>query len=663
MNKTRHLRYHRIASRYLKAKVGFDPTRTEDEIREIQQALAFLLEMDPRDGTRMIERESRNIESVKDTLSKVEEQSELGSWFKIAGLTKAWDQEVVGKTKQIVRRLGYFTPGNLGDEEVEFFSEAIKEDVRDLVKTLKKMVKYTGMPEAEQFVHRGITIQNPEGLPGPSVQKAVDSLDRLLNRFKEVGLEDIVHASVSRVLLLGIDPVGGRAGYYSHKDQTIGVIIPKVMEGHGRMFDIWIDEVFIHELGHHIHLKHITPEAKEFWDSAWTSLKAPSISAKERQVFFDMLVKNRGNATQVSRNLTSFDRLKWVSMLHHLGWTKGIKRLSINKKGQEDLKFFKDPRALAIERLTKRRWPLTEENIAEQMKNDQNSVLRLFRLKGMMATSDLPPSEEVNRIMEDQKMEKLREELGFPTWYAETDEKEDFAENFVEFITHPERMPEQRLHRMKRTLWLSGFGGKNVMRLARIRKLVRRYQANTTSGQRTAALTRKILAGWVGSQSKEVSRGTVFDLLRGGLRNISGGSGSESWFEIYIDYFAGDPDYDQPVKSAYIAFGFRFGSVRPAQLRPESAGFYPQQNAQPHQLRSYFYEDFVDALVDSLRQGDGRTYVDVGHSAEGSEFGLGPMTPIRVFIETERNEDGESIYKRALTSYKMKTKRKVTLSV
>ena len=83
--------------------------------------------------------------------------------------------------------------------------------------------------------------------------------------------------------------------------------------------------------------------------------------------------------------------------------------------------------------------------------------------------------ETVERIRsEDKSVDQALDALGIPTHYGRTNIKEDFAETFVLFMVAPDRLSEIARYRMGRALWLSGFHGKPVMRVARRRTPPRR---------------------------------------------------------------------------------------------------------------------------------------------------------------------------------------------
>lgn len=62
--------------------------------------------------------------------------------------------------------------------------------------------------------------------------------------------------------------------------------------------------------------------------------------------------------------------------------------------------------------------------------------------------------------------------LKTPTVYSQRNYQEDFAETFAFYICKPDQLSDVATYRMERTLWLSGFAGKNL-REALLRRLVR----------------------------------------------------------------------------------------------------------------------------------------------------------------------------------------------
>lgn len=74
-----------------------------------------------------------------------------------------------------------------------------------------------------------------------------------------------------------------------------------------------------------------------------------------------------------------------------------------------------------------------------------------------------------------QNVERRKDDLGIPSDYGRTDVKEDFAETFVLWMTNPRKLHPVAQWRMGRALWLSGYGGKPIMRLGMARRVAELY--------------------------------------------------------------------------------------------------------------------------------------------------------------------------------------------
>lgn len=119
-----------------------------------------------------------------------------------------------------------------------------------------------------------------------------------------------------------------------------------------------------------------------------------------------------------------------------------------------------------------------ERNAERTVKHRKESVLGVGYSGGLgISAKDIEEIRKADPSI-DQALNEAYTDLGVPSDYGKSNENEDFAESFAIFITDPSKLNEKALFRMKRTLWLSGFGGKPVMRLAH------RVAARYISGRR-----------------------------------------------------------------------------------------------------------------------------------------------------------------------------------
>jgi hypothetical protein len=168
--------------------------------------------------------------------------------------------------------------------------------------------------------------------------------------------------------------------------------------------------------------------------------------------------------------LRGIDKVKFAYWLRNPMWGQPLitpKQFRLTKAGEAVFDILRDPHKWYVEHEgeisyagdTEEKW------VARAVKNKRENLLLDY--SGGMGISP----KEVENLRKadpaiDQALEQEYQALGVPSEYGKTNEHEDFAESFVLFLTDPGKLSENALYRMKHTLWLSGFGGKPVMRLA-----------------------------------------------------------------------------------------------------------------------------------------------------------------------------------------------------
>ncbi len=241
--------------------------------------------------------------------------------------------------------------------------------------------------------------------------------------------------------------------------------------------------MFIHEFGHHIHMTYIKGEARDFWDGTWDTANAlrgklETVTQEDLQRFFNLMEKNGFDPSKVARKLSGFDKIKFAYWLRDPGYGEPLitpKQFRLTKRGENVFGFFKDPEAYLLESRGATPNDSDYQRVYESVLKQRKSILGL----GYQSAMRIAP-EVVKELREaDPTIESALEQefakLGIPSDYGKTNSKEDFADSFVVFMTNPSSLSENALYRMKRTLWLSGFGGKPVMKLAG--RVVRRFRA------------------------------------------------------------------------------------------------------------------------------------------------------------------------------------------
>jgi hypothetical protein len=244
----------------------------------------------------------------------------------------------------------------------------------------------------------------------------------------------------------------------------------------GRLLSHWVHEVFLHEIAHHVHLSLLSPQAKAEWDGAWAPMQeAPerlrkflkehrAVSPLERQRFYSLLLSSEGDLRYVQTKVKGLDRAKfhaWLSQPYIGAPYVTAKNLRWTKERGEWLRV-----ALAT----------------QDSSNSQDTLERAKRALGVYEASYFPHL-SLSLLQEyagtDAKVDALINALEVPTDYARSDADEDFAESFVAFLANPERLSDKARFRMQRTLSLSGFYGRPIMRVAQ-----RWLSANSIGAQR-----------------------------------------------------------------------------------------------------------------------------------------------------------------------------------
>lgn len=369
----------------------------------------------------------------------------------------------------------------------------------------------------ERFTYGGFRIENPDHLAKPLANEMLAGIDFLKTFFKNRGLLPILEKEI-RNFVIAFQPYDSSwHGMYESEDQTITLFHVLVRNSNttGRLLKDWVSEVFLHEFGHHIHMKYIHGIAKEFWDSWWDIINeakgieesASPVTYSERHTFFADLIEQDYHPWKVikkyDKEISHKDErfpthiLKYRFRLWLNNPSKGYKDKitkylnfdgvpKLTKLGQDIFSYFEDPYEYIEEHYPE---VLPEHGNdkpgtlgilyaqkAEEIESEFKDILGLDYRK---AQQDWPipnkaQSKELKkRAIKDTPKEFIQDVLsldryGIPSNYGTTNEKEDFAETFVRFATNPRALSPIALYRMKRTLSLSGLYGKPVMTFANV---------------------------------------------------------------------------------------------------------------------------------------------------------------------------------------------------
>lgn len=337
-----------------------------------------------------------------------------------------------------------------------------------------------GSAGPHHFKYQGFQILNPDRMPDRILKQLLSGVDFVVALFKRRGATPVLQETLLTILLRHqSDGETAHGRYYSGRKE---IEMMSVAAGlvNVRMLLEWVSEVFLHEVGHHIHLSLMHPEAKEIWDSGWAPVeearkldeasakKIKEVSFQDRERFWNLLVKFKGVLQTIP--LKGLDRMKFHAWLRNPTVNDPLvteKQLRWSKPyGVLFAEFFQDPEGYVTQ--TRGEVPNTERF--------DRVMARLWDLyKGRLAVGSgwestsypILTDEQVAEYKTDSAVAQAISALEVPTDYAKTNEKEDFAESFVAFMSAPERLSTLGRYRMQQALSLSGLYGKQIMRLAK----------------------------------------------------------------------------------------------------------------------------------------------------------------------------------------------------
>lgn len=318
----------------------------------------------------------------------------------------------------------------------------------------------------ETFTWKGVKFVN-EGWTEPQVREVLDALEWVMDLFKRRGLAPLLKQGLKRVVLQetrdGFDDSSADGWYDADTKEIRLTPDTRNLKTMSRFLKNWQAEVFLHEFGHHVHMSLLPRAAKEFWDSGWDFVhealeRTAVLTLADRRRFVDLLTKQGFDAQAAGRRLKGLDRLKYLGYLRQLGWIQGGKQVRLTPYGKEVVAYIQH-----IEQ--------TGGSGSSEFKSWFNEALRLDDSSAHDIPEDL-----VDQIRaQDRSVDEALDALGIPSEYGKTDLFEDFAETFVEFMVHPERLSSVARWRMGRTLGLSDAHGQRIIKLTRVASLVKQF--------------------------------------------------------------------------------------------------------------------------------------------------------------------------------------------
>ncbi len=328
------------------------------------------------------------------------------------------------------------------------------------------------------FEYQGFKITNPEHIGEAQARRMLEGIDYVVALFKTKGLDHLLHDGVTSIDLQ-LDLGGNTHGLYFTNTRHIA-LSARALGGSGRMGLKWINEVFLHEFGHYVHLHHLSKEAKEVWDHGWHEVHEKkkevetlfnNISQGERQKFFDLIKASHWDVASAARKLKGIAKVKFGAWLRQPMIGQPLitdKQFRLTKDGESVFSFFRDPKKYMADHYD---WYEKDgEEYTRQLERVERQ--RLDRLTLLYAGNLPVPRAVVEELAKsDPEMNKAVADaiakLEIVSDYGKTDEREDFAESFVAFVGAPGKLTPTAKFRMQQALALSGLYGKHVMRLAR----------------------------------------------------------------------------------------------------------------------------------------------------------------------------------------------------
>ena len=242
----------------------------------------------------------------------------------------------------------------------------------------------------------------------------------------------------------------------------------------------WVNEAFLHEFGHFVHLTYLPREAREAWDAGWVEVKNQqeifadafqSITESERSKFFDILMFSKWHLPKAIRRISDP-----VQQVKFGIWLRGPltggplitpKQFRWTKDAKPVVAFFMDRKQYMADNYD---WiPEDDEDYERQLAR----LDKRFKAKlGLDWGGKLPiPQAAVESLSKTnptvkKMVEEAMDKLEIVSDYGRKNEMEDFAESFVAFVGAPSKLTPTAKFRMQRALSLANFYNKPVMRLS-----------------------------------------------------------------------------------------------------------------------------------------------------------------------------------------------------
>ncbi len=353
----------------------------------------------------------------------------------------------------------------------------------------------------ERFEYSGFKIRNPGHISDERVRRLLDGVDFLVALFKKRGVQKLLEKGVKQVVLNIDDSDKAVHGRYFPVQKTIHVMVRSLGSSTSRLWKDWVQEVFLHEFGHHVQMNYLSPDASADWESAWKPVEelkkqreeTIGVTKEDRLRFLKLIERSNWNPATAARKLKGLDKLKMAHWLRNPSLGESLitpKSFRLTKRGRETFAFLADPKGY----LEDERGESLEDERGDWYLQRRTKVVRTRLYLDDDYTMHIGPTLAAQYLADDptigdKALEEAVGKLGIPSGYGKTNELEDFAETWVAFMVNPEVLSDMAKYRMQRALSLSGLYGKPVLRLSVLTlRVAARY---------TQAYVRTIDPAWV----------------------------------------------------------------------------------------------------------------------------------------------------------------------
>lgn len=336
-------------------------------------------------------------------------------------------------------------------------------------------------PSPTSFRWNNLRIILPEGsIPSTIVKRSLDNLSEAFALLHKRGFFEVVYTTLKEIQIIP-NLTGNRdnssGGVYWVGKEIMG--LNTVLDGNERL----LTEVFLHELGHHIHMYSVSKDAKEFWDSGW-SLYDSEVSqltkdltiTKEDVIKWFQGLDPEYDLASYGKSLKGVEKAKFIALFYESDFFKTPKSLTLTYWGQSAKDIPLIPKSL-FPFLSK--WQGSYSDLETSLQNEfgiteEKLIDAAFAYAKLAYTS----RSTYSSVLEEKRQEILRanqkelskilQDLGIPSQYGHTNVMEDFAETFKSYVLNPDSISDTAKWRLLRTLGISESSGKPLKKSANL---------------------------------------------------------------------------------------------------------------------------------------------------------------------------------------------------